>query len=93
MPAHFLREVSTQGKGDSYAAFSDAAQRLGVYTAFDYVDIIQQLVERWDIGHQTDLTDEAQKAQDYLMLLPNRLKRVAERLKTPPLEYQFSWVH
>jgi acyl-[acyl-carrier-protein] desaturase len=94
MPAHFLREVSSQAKGDSFSHFSDAAQRLGVYTAADYVDIIQQLVERWDIGHHLALTSEAQKAQDYLMLLPNRLKRVAERLKTPELAtHQFSWVY
>jgi acyl-[acyl-carrier-protein] desaturase len=39
MPAHFLRELG-EPQGLAFAHFSDVAQRLKVYTSFDYVDIL-----------------------------------------------------
>jgi acyl-[acyl-carrier-protein] desaturase len=38
MPAHFLRETGVK-IGQTYSHFSDAAQRMGVYTTQDYIDI------------------------------------------------------
>lgn len=93
MPAHFLRDTGEINKGDLFTPFSDAAQRLGVYTAIDYVDILQGLLTGWDIEHKGSLTFEAEKAQEYLMKLPERLRRIAERLKTPSAGYQFSWIN
>ncbi|ARK13675.2 acyl-ACP desaturase [Fibrivirga algicola] len=91
MPAHFLRETGMK-LGDTYSHFSDAAQRLGVYTVQDYIAIMQSLLKDWKIDAVTGLNDEAQKARDYVMALPARLARVAERTKTPELAYEFSWI-
>ncbi|MCU0341388.1 MAG: acyl-ACP desaturase [Spirosomaceae bacterium] len=91
MPAHFLRESGME-VGKAFGHFTDAAQRLGVYTTHDYISILQQLLDEWKIGQLTDLTDTAEKAQEYLMRLPDRLMRVADRVKTPELEYQFKWI-
>lgn len=91
MPAHFLRE-SGQKIGSAFEHFSDAAQRIGVYTAADYVDIMQKLIDRWDIGSITNLTDEAEKARDYLMKLPARMTRISERLVIPSESHIFKWV-
>lgn len=91
MPAHFLREVGLN-IGQTFGHFTDAAQRLGVYTAVDYVDIMQSLLNEWKIEAMTDLNEQGEKARDYLMALPNRLLRVAERMKNPSLEYKFSWI-
>lgn len=91
MPAHFLREMSGE-KGGIYGHFSDAAQRLGVYTAKDYVDILDILLTDWNISTMTGLNDVAAKAQDYLMRLPDRLTRLTDRIKIPELEYKFSWI-
>merc|ERR1712232_1435785 len=33
-----------------YEDFSEVAQRIGVYTAFDYADIIEHLIKRWDLA-------------------------------------------
>jgi acyl-[acyl-carrier-protein] desaturase len=68
MPAHFLRE-SGEKISTAFEQFSDSAQRIGVYTAADYIDIMQKLMTRWEIDKITGLTDEA-KARDYLMKLP-----------------------
>jgi acyl-[acyl-carrier-protein] desaturase len=51
------------------------------------------LIEEWNIANMGDLNPEGEKARDYLMALPARFKRVAERsgIKAP-LEYQFNWI-
>ena len=92
MPAHFLREVGLK-IGQTFGHFTDAAQRLGVYTAIDYVDILKELIEDWHIANMGDLNESGEKARDYIMALPNRLLRVAERMQNPSLEYKFSWIH
>ena len=91
MPAHFLRE-SGQKISAAFENFSDSAQRIGVYTAADYVDILQKLIEKWEIDKITGLTDEAEKARDYLMKLPARMAKVSERMVIPPDSFVFKWV-
>ena len=91
MPAHFLRETGVK-IGQTFSHFSDAAQRLGVYTTNDYIDIADSLLTDWNIADVTDLNDAGQRARDYLMALPARLRRVAERTKVPTLEYPFTWI-
>ncbi len=91
MPAHFLREMGLK-IGQTFGHFTDAAQRLGVYTAVDYVEIMQQLIEEWKVETMPDLNEAGEKARDYIMALPNRLLRVADRMKNPTMEYKFSWI-
>ncbi|PCE62924.1 acyl-ACP desaturase [Sediminicola luteus] len=91
MPAHFLRE-SGEGIGVAFENFSNCAQRLGVYTAQDYVDILRKLNLYWDLGSVRDLNDQAEKARDYLMRLPERLERIAERMSFPQDQMRFKWV-
>ena len=91
MPAQFLRE-SGQDIASAFENFSNAGQRLGVYTTFDYIDILEKLNAHWGIGKMTSLTDEAEKARDYLMTLPGRMSRIAERITIPQDIAQFKWV-
>ncbi len=91
MPAHFLRESGNQ-IGTAFEEFSNTAQRIGVYTSADYVDILEKLVNRWDIANIKNLSDDAEKARDYLMKLPDRMKRLADRMRIPENSYQFKWV-
>jgi acyl-[acyl-carrier-protein] desaturase len=91
MPAHFLRE-SRLNLGQTFSHFSDAAQRLGVYTTYDYIEIMESLLKDWKIDGIQNLNDAGEKARDYLMAMPSRLRRVAERTKIPNIEYQFSWI-
>lgn len=91
MPAVFLRE-SGEKIGSAFEAFSDSAQRIGVYTAADYVDILEKLNVKWDIANMNGLTAEAEKARDYLMKLPERMKKISERLIIPEQGQIFKWV-
>ncbi len=92
MPAHFLRE-SGESIGTAFEEFSYAAQRIGVYTSQDYIDIMKKLIDRWEIDKITELTDEAEKARDYLMRLPSRMQRINDRLVIPDEVYKFKWVN
>jgi acyl-[acyl-carrier-protein] desaturase len=91
MPAHYMRELGVE-MGKTFGHFTDAAQRLGVYTSQDYTDILEGLINTWKIDQMTGLTDTAEKARDYIMALPNRLRRVADRMPVPKLEYKFKWI-
>lgn len=91
MPAQFIRE-SGQDMGEAFENFSNAAQRLGVYTTADYIDILKKLNDFWEIDKMNSLTDQAEKARDYLMRLPDRMTRIAERIAIPEDPHQFKWV-
>ena len=91
MPAMHLRE-SFGTKGSLFDDFSTVAQRIGVYTGFDYVDILKKLNTAWEIDKITNLTPEAEKARDYLMKLPDRMYRLTERIKIPDTDFKFKWM-
>lgn len=92
MPAHFLRE-SGEPQGEAFAHFSDAAQRLGVYTALDYVDILRDLLKEWNVESMQELNGAGEKARDYLVRLPDRLIRIADRMKDPSKTHNFKWIY
>ncbi|KAK6144934.1 hypothetical protein DH2020_021754 [Rehmannia glutinosa] len=92
MPAHLMYD----GKDDNlFEHFSAVAQRLSVYTAKDYADILEFLVARWEVEKLTGLSGEGRKAQDYVCGLPPRIRRLEERAharaKQAP-DVPFSWL-
>ncbi|KAJ8445228.1 hypothetical protein Cgig2_024434 [Carnegiea gigantea] len=93
MPAHLMYD----GRDDSlFDHFSAVAQRLGVYTARDYADILEFLVGRWKVKELTGLSPEGRKAQEYVCHLPPRIRRLEERAQArakqgPPIP--FSWIY
>jgi len=92
MPAHFIRQAGEK-IGATFAHFSDAAQRIGVYTSMDYTNILESLIKEWNIGNITGLNEAGEKARDYLMLLPERFRKISGRSAKAPLEYQFNWIN
>ena len=91
MPALHLRE-SFGTKGSLFNDFSTVAQRIGVYTGFDYIDIVRKLNSAWEIEKITGLTAEAEKARDYLLKLPNRMYKISERIVIPDTDFKFKWM-
>ena len=92
MPAMHLRD-SFGTKGDLFEKFSEITQRAGVYTSFDYVDIMRKLNKAWNIDKISNLSSEAEKARNYLMKLPDRMERIAERIVVPDTKHQFKWMN
>lgn len=92
MPALHLRE-SFGTKGSLFNDFSTVAQRIGVYTGFDYIDIVRKLNSAWEIEKITGLTAEAEKARDYLLKLPDRMYKISERIVIPDTRFHFKWMN
>ena len=97
MPA----ELMTDGVSENlYEDFSEVAQRIGVYTALDYAEIIKHLVKRWDLENLEGLSPEAEKERDYICRLPDRYRKLAERsmqkkkaVNEEVKPKSFSWIH
>ncbi|MEW6060873.1 MAG: acyl-ACP desaturase [Bacteroidota bacterium] len=88
MPASLM----TDGRDvDLFSKFSNVAQKIGVYTAKDYADIIAALVKEWKIETLQGLSDAAAKAQDYLCTLSDRYAKLAERINIRGTS-KFSWI-
>lgn len=93
MPAHYLRETGGQ-ISSAFVHFANSAQRLGVYTAKDYIAIMESLLKEWKVENIRGLDDKGERARDYLLKLPKRLTRVVDRMNPiPELTHKFSWVH
>uniref|UniRef100_Q84XF8 Acyl-[acyl-carrier-protein] desaturase n=1 Tax=Tropaeolum majus TaxID=4020 RepID=Q84XF8_TROMA len=93
MPAHLMYD----GRDDNlFEHFSAVAQRLGVYTAKDYADILEFLVGRWKVGDLTGLSGDGRKAQDFVCGLAPRIKKLEERAQARAKQgprIPFSWVY
>ena len=89
MPAHLMHDGKNK---DLFSNFSNVAQRIEVYTAKDYADIISNLVKGWEIENLKGLSDMAAKAQDYLCNLSERYLKVATRFSLAGQSAKFSWI-
>ena len=76
MPA---QEMYDGKDSNLYQNFADVAQRMGVYTALDYADIIRHLIKTWDLENLTGLTGEGERDREYICRLPDRYQKLAER--------------
>ncbi len=74
-----------------YVRYSQIAQKMGIYTTWDYAQIIDHLVKFWKIESFTGLNSCASKAQDYLCKLSARYARIADRMKAPT-EINLAWL-
>ncbi len=93
MPAHLMYDEKDP---DLFDHFSLVAQRIGVYTAQHYAEIIEHLVDTWSVATRTGLSDEAAEAQEYLCKLGPRYARLAERnerMLDRQTKTAFSWIH
>ncbi len=80
---------------DLFDHFATVAQRLDVYTVYDYAGIIRHLVSTWKVASRP-LSGKAAKAQEFLCVQAERLESLAEQMaednaKRPPVK--FSWIY
>ena len=92
MPAHLMYDGIDDNLFDNY---SSVAQRIGVYTARDYADILEFLVQRWNVEKLTGLSGEGHKAQDFVCGLAPRIRKLEERAQARAKQASlapFSWI-
>ncbi|XP_010069242.1 stearoyl-[acyl-carrier-protein] 9-desaturase, chloroplastic [Eucalyptus grandis] len=92
MPAHLMYD----GCDDNiFSHYSAVVQRLGIYTAKDYSDVLEFLVGRWKVEKMTGLSAEGRRAQDYVCRLIPKIRRLEERAgerAEEALTIPFSWI-
>ncbi len=92
MPARLMSDGT---KGDLFNQFATVAQRAGVYTFRDYIEVLRHLVETWGIGLIPHLSGEAAKARDYLCEISDRYSAKIDRLEEEMLKLPkmpFEWI-
>ncbi len=92
MPARLMSDETDR---DLFNQFSVVAQKIGVYTIHDYVEIIDHLINFWGIPTLSTSSPESAQAQEYLCNLPGRytgkIERLEESLAKQPSK-SFRWI-
>ena len=92
MPARLMSDGIEQ---DLFSRFAVVAQRVGVYTARDYAQIIEHLVAYWNVAALSGLSGDAAEAQDDLCRLGAHYQRFADRVEARPFSEartSLSWI-
>ena len=92
MPAELMTDRNSQ-KRPLFDRFAEVASSIGVYTPFDYANILDSLNSDLGIADRS-VSGSAAQAQENLMNLPDRIRRVGERKKdSDRTTSKFEWVY
>jgi acyl-[acyl-carrier-protein] desaturase len=79
----------------NYDHMADVVRRAGIYGPRHYQKIVEELLEHWNIGGMTGLSDAGRECQEKLMKIPARLERMADYLDgkaTGPRDFAFDFI-
>ena len=74
-----------------YKEFADVIRRAGIYGPRDYLRIVQEQIRYWKIESLTGLNELGRKAQEKILAIPDRLRRVADIMETRSRAKTFSF--
>jgi acyl-[acyl-carrier-protein] desaturase len=74
-----------------YKEFADVIRRAGIYGPRDYLRIVQEQIRYWKIESLTGLNELGRKAQEKILGIPDRLRRVADIMETRARAKTFSF--
>jgi len=87
MPGHTISD---------YEHMSDVVRRANIYGPRHYQQIVEELLEFWNIGGRSGLSAEGAAAQEKLMKIPARLRRMADYLDakaSAPRSFGFDFIY
>jgi acyl-[acyl-carrier-protein] desaturase len=87
LPAIDMPGVTMPGFRD----LADVIRRAGIYGPRDYLRIVQEQIRYWKIESLQGLGELGRMAQDKIMGIPSRLKRIAEHIETRSKAKTFSF--
>lgn len=70
---------------------ADVIRRAGIYGPRDYLRIVQEQIRYWRIESLDGLSELGRKAQEKIMSIPDRLRRVADIMETRSRAKTFSF--
>jgi acyl-[acyl-carrier-protein] desaturase len=74
-----------------FKEMADVIRRAGIYGPRDYLRIVQEQIKYWRIESLTGLSELGRAAQEKIMAIPDRLRRVAELIETRSRAKTFSF--
>lgn len=74
-----------------FKEMADVVRRIGIYGPWDYKKIVEEAIAFWKIDLLTGLNEAGRKAQDRIMAIPGRLKKVAEYIEHRSTQKSFSF--
>ena len=87
LPAIDMPGVTMPG----FKELADVIRRAGIYGPRDYLRIVQEQIRYWKIESMQGLNDLGRKAQEKIMGIPARLRRIAEYMETRSKGKTFSF--
>jgi acyl-[acyl-carrier-protein] desaturase len=87
LPAIDMPGVTMPG----FKELADVIRRSGIYGPRDYLRIVQEQIRYWKIESIEGLNELGRKAQEKIMGIPSRLKRIAEYMETRSKSKTFSF--
>lgn len=76
---------------ENFKEMADIVRRKGIYGPWDYKNIVEEVIKFWNIESITGLNDIAVKAQEAILEVPARLKKIAEYLERKTVSKTFSF--
>ena len=74
-----------------FREMADIIRRVGIYGPWDYKAIVEEAIDFWQIDLIGGLNEAGRKAQDKIMKIPERLKRVAEYIEQRSTHKSFTF--
>ena len=74
-----------------FKELADVIRRAGIYGPGDYIQIVQEQMKYWQIESITGLSELGRAAQERIMAISDRLRRVAELIETRSRAKTFSF--
>jgi acyl-[acyl-carrier-protein] desaturase len=87
LPAIDMPGVTMPG----FKELADVIRRAGIYGPRDYLRIVQEQIRYWKIESLEGLNELGRKAQEKIMGIPARLRRIAEHMETRTKSKTFSF--
>ena len=75
----------------NFRELADVVRRTGIYTPWDYKEIVEEVIKFWEIGSFSGLNEIATKAQDKILSIPVRLKKIAQYIEQRTTSTTFSF--
>jgi acyl-[acyl-carrier-protein] desaturase len=75
----------------NFREMADVIRRAGIYGPREYLKIVEEQIRFWAIETLTGLDEMGKRAQEKILAIPDRLRRVAEMMETRTKAKSFSF--
>ncbi|MEP7028252.1 MAG: acyl-ACP desaturase, partial [Candidatus Eisenbacteria bacterium] len=74
-----------------FKEMTDVIRRAGLYGPRDFLRIVEEQIEHWDIAAMTGLSEKGREAQATVLSFPERFRKICDRMDARATERTFSF--